>query len=301
VGNARFSVIWHGVGIMPDRLLVDLSGDGQAVVSSWPDGGLPEEVSQAPLAWPLDADALEDLRWYLEDYLLAPFGVWEDRGPAVRGKLAEWGDQVFASVFGGGPARFAYERARDRGLEVVFRSAEPGLLGLPWELMRDGGGPVALGKGGISRSLPVAGGAGTLEVPGGRLRVLMVISRPSGTEDVGYQMVARPLLQRLEAVRGEVDLTVLRPPTFEALRQAVTGAAAAGEPFHVVHFDGHGAMPSRSGGGMAGVRPGMMSAAGEGVLAFEQSGGLPHARHDRPRPGAAGRGRGLAPQSPHHQ
>ena len=168
----------------------------------------------------------------------------------------------------------AYQRARDRGLEVVFRSAEPGLLGLPWELMRDGAGPVALGKGGISRSLPVADRAGTLEVPGGRLRVLMVISRPSGTEDVGYQMVARPLLQRLEAVRGEVDLTVLRPPTFDALRQAVTEAAAAGEPFHVVHFDGHGVMPGRSGGGgAAGARPGMMSAAGEGVLAFEQPGG----------------------------
>ena len=159
----------------------------------------------------------------LEDYLLAPFGVWQDRGPAVRDKLAGWGDEVFGSVFGGGPARDVYQRARDRGLEVVFRSAEPGLLGLPWELMRDGAGPVALGTGGISRSLPVADRAGTLEVPGGRLRVLMVISRPSGTEDVGYQMVARPLLQRLEAVRGEVDLTVLRPPTFDALRRGGDG------------------------------------------------------------------------------
>ena len=240
----------------------------------WPDGGLPEPVSRAPLAWPLDGDALDDLRWYLEDYLLAPFGVWEDRGPAVRGKLAGWGDLVFGSVFGPGPARDAYQRARDRGLEVVFRSAEPGLLGLPWELMRDGAGPVALGAGGISRSLPVAGGAGTLEVPGGKLRVLMVISRPEGTRDVGYQMVARPLLERLGAVRGQVDLTVLRPPTLDALRQAVTQAAEAGEPFHVVHFDGHGVMPGRSGGGGAvGVRPGMMAGAGEGVLAFEKPGG----------------------------
>ena len=90
---------------MPDRLLVDLSGDWQAAVSSWSDGELPQEVSRAPLTWPLDADALEDLRWYLEDYLLAPFGVWEDRGPAVQGKLAGWGDQVFGSVFG--PARRA--------------------------------------------------------------------------------------------------------------------------------------------------------------------------------------------------
>jgi tetratricopeptide (TPR) repeat protein len=87
-------------------------------------------------------------------------------------------------------------------------------------------------------------------------------------------MVARPLLERLEAVRGEVDLTVLRPPTFEALGQAVKRAADAGEPFHVVHFDGHGAMPGRAaGGGAVGGRPAMMGGPGEGVLAFEQPGG----------------------------
>ena len=259
--------------VLADRLLVDLGGDGQAAVLSWPDGEFPQKVSQASLAWPLDDDALEDLRWYLEDYLRAPFGVWEDRGPAVQEKLAAWGDQVFGSVFGPAPARDAYQRARDKGLEVVFQSAEPSLLALPWELMRDGAGPVALGHGGISRSVPTADGAGTLEVEGGRLRVLMVISRPAGAADVGYQMVARPLLERLDAVRGEVDLTVLRPPTFDALADAVKAAAAAGEPFHVVHFDGHGAMRSRAGGGaVVGGREAMMSGP-EGVLAFEKPGG----------------------------
>ena len=270
---------WRGGGIVPDRLVVDLGGDGQAGVLWWPgDGGVPEEVARVPLAWPLDADALEDLRWYLEDYLLAPFGVWEDRGPAVQANLAGWGDKAFGAVFGTGRARDAYQRARDRGLEVVFRSADPGLLGLPWELMRDGSGPVALGADGISRSLPVADAAGTLEVPGGQLRVLMVIARPAGTADVGYQMVARPLLKRLDAVRGEVHLTVLRPPTFDALRQAVRRAADAGEPFHVVHFDGHGVMPGRAGGGGAviGGRAAMMSGPGEGLLAFEQPGGGGH-------------------------
>src|SRR5215831_2531916 len=257
---------------MPDRLLVDLSEDGRAEVQVWPDGQLPEPVSRAPLAWPLGADALEDLRWYLEDYLLAPYGVWEDHGPAVQDKLAGWGDEVFGSVFGTGPARDAYQRARDRGLEVVFRSADPGLLALPWELMRDGTGPVALGAGGISRSLPVVGNAETLEVPGGQLRVLMVISRPEGTRDVGYQMVARPLLERLDAVRGEVHLTVLRPPTFDMLQQVLKRAADAGDPFHVVHFDGHGVMPGGAGGGGAasGGRPVMMGSLGEGVLAFEK-------------------------------
>ena len=243
---------------MPDRLVVDLTGDGQVVVSSWPDGGVPTEVSRARLLWPLDGDALEDLRWYLEDYLLAPFGVWEERGPAVQGKLVGWGEQVFGSVFRAGPARDACQRARDRGVGVVLRSKVPGLLGLPWELMRDQAGPVALEAGGISRTLPVTGGAETVEVLGGRLRLLMVIARPGGTSDVGYQMVARPLLERLEAVRGEVELTVLRPPTFAALRETVQQAAEAGRPFHVVHFDGHGAMSAW---------------AGEGVLAFELPGG----------------------------
>ena len=258
---------------MPDRLVVDLGGDGRAAVMTWPESGLPQEVAQAPLKWPLDGGALEDLRWYLEDYLIAPFGVWEERGPTVRKKLAGWGDQVFRAVFGVGPARDAYQRARDQGLEVVFRSAEPGLLGLPWELMRDGGGPVALRAGGISRSLPVDTGAGTLEVPGGRLRVLMLISRPRGTADVGYQMVARPLLERLDAVRGDVDLTVLRPSTFDALAETVRRAAEAGEPFHVVHFDGHGRMPGRStGDAAADGHPAMMIGPGEGVLAFELPG-----------------------------
>ena len=260
---------------MPDRLLVDLGADGEAVIQTWPDGELPQVVSRASLTWPLDADALEDLRWYLEDYLLAPFGVWEQRGPAIQARLDGWGEEIFGSLFGDGPARFAYERARDHGLEVVFRSAEPGLLALPWELMRDDAGPVALGVGGISRSLNVAGGAGTLRVPGGNLRVLMVISRPAGLEDVGYQMVARPLLERLDAVRGQVDLTVLRPPTFENLRQVLKRAADAGEPFHVVHFDGHGAMPGgvTFGPALVGGRQATMLNPGKGVLVFEKPGG----------------------------
>jgi hypothetical protein len=180
---------------VPDRLLVDVGVDGWVKVSSWPENAAPELVARAPLEWPLDGEALEDLRWYLEDYLLAPFGVWDDRGPAVRDRLRGWGDQVFGSVFGSGPARDAHARAREHGLEVVFRSDVPGLLGLPWELMRDGAGPMALGAGGISRSLPVTDSVETLEVSGEKLRMLTVIARPAGTDDVGYQMVARPLLE----------------------------------------------------------------------------------------------------------
>jgi tetratricopeptide (TPR) repeat protein len=263
-----------------DRLFVDLAVDGRVSIGTWLEGELPGGVAGEPgaLGWPLDADVLEELRWYLEDYLRMPFGVYEDRGPGVAARLASWGQAVFGAVFGPNPARDAYQRMRARpaGVQVVFRSGSAPLLGLPWELMRDPARelPLALDAGvaGIDRSLPAAELGAAFDVAGsGRLRVLMVISRPAGTADVGFQMIARPLLERLEAVRGRVDLVVLRPPTLDALARTLAGAADAGEPFQVVHFDGHGVLAGRGPGSDV---PGMyQDAAPEGVLVFQAADG----------------------------
>jgi hypothetical protein len=95
---------------VPDRLIVDLEADGQVAVSTWPDGGLQEPLSRALMTWPLDESAQEDLCWYLGEYLRAPFGVYEDRGPQVQQQIPLWGRQVFDAVFGTGPARDAYQR-----------------------------------------------------------------------------------------------------------------------------------------------------------------------------------------------
>ena len=259
---------------MPDRLLVDLGADGRVSVVPWREGEFPAGVAgeAQEVTWPLDADALEELRWYLEDYLRAPFGVYESRGPQAAGRLEAWGEAVFGAVFGGGGARDAYKEARARGagVQLVFRSEVPGWLGLPWELMRDpaGGLPLALEVAGMDRSVPAAELGAAFEVAGGQLRVLMVISRPAGAADVGFQMIARPLLARLEAVRGNVDLVVLRPPTLDALAAVLGKARAAGEPFQVVHFDGHGVLAGRrlAGVGAAGM---FQDAAAEGVLLFQ--------------------------------
>lgn len=113
---------------MVDRLLVELGADGRVSVGSRLEGGAPEAGAPSELVWPLDQDALEDLRWYLEDYLCAPFGVYEDRGPQVAARLARWGEAIFSAVFRDGSARDAYinVRARRRPMEVLFRSSSPG-------------------------------------------------------------------------------------------------------------------------------------------------------------------------------
>jgi tetratricopeptide (TPR) repeat protein len=267
---------------MAERLLLDVDEDGRVSVSAWRAGeALPNRAGDpVPLVWPLDGPALEDLRWYLEDYLRAPFGVYGERGPRVEAQFPKWGAQVFEAVFGSGPARDAYTRARARGgpVEIVVRSGKAQHLGLPWELMADPERPTPIALDDqvvVSRSLPTAALGNVFTVGGSRLRVLMVISRPSGTADVGYQMIARPLLRRLEAVRGQVDLVVLRPPTLEHLERTLEEAREAGEPFQIVHFDGHGVFGEAPGGGGGGWPSSVMfnGPGPQGMLAFEKATG----------------------------
>ncbi|WP_336111197.1 tetratricopeptide repeat protein [Streptomyces sp. PTD9-10] len=241
----------------PERLVVDLSAQGQAGLMVWRSGkSIPgPAVDLGEMRWPLPGGALEDLRWYLEEYLRTPFGVYEERGARVKEALPGWGREVFAALFGTGPGREAFEAARDRaesggrGLEVVLRSDAARWLGLPWEIMAAPDRPNALALDGVAftRSLLTAKLSKAFRVSGGRLRVLMVISRPGGTDDVGYQVVAGPLLQHLITARGRVELTVLRPPTLERLMHVLLQAREAGEPFQVVHFDGHGVFSPQSG------------------------------------------------------
>jgi tetratricopeptide (TPR) repeat protein len=265
---------------MADRLVVDVSAEGAVAVNVLLDGDLVGSPAGEPfeLQIPIDADVLSELRWYLEEYLQVPFGVYEDRGPSVAASLEDWGETLFGAVFGSGPAREAYLRVRARqavGTELYVRSAVPAVLGLPWELMRDPERtePLALTFAAMGRMLPAAALADSLAVQGEGLRVLMVIARPAGVADVGYQMIARPLLERLDAVRGRVELEVLRPPTLEALQVRLAAAVAEGRPFQMVHFDGHGVLRpgAKAGGGEA--RTMYATTGAEGVVLFEDDNG----------------------------
>jgi tetratricopeptide (TPR) repeat protein len=263
---------------MADRLVVDLTENGQVSVSSWREGELtPSPVGEPhTIQQPLDKAALEDLRWYVEDYLRVPYGVYEERGPQVAGQIRGWGQALFEALFAPQQAHMAYAGLRAReDTELLVRSMSPEWLSLPWELVWDPDrpAPLALEFAGVSRMLPSATAPQARAASGKRLRVLMVIARPQGLEDVGYRMVARPLLERLEAVRGQVDLEVLRPPTFEVFQRTVREAANAGEPYQIVHFDGHGVLAGRRrGGGLGGpLQYGVDPTAG--LLLFEAEGG----------------------------
>ena len=260
---------------MPDSLVVEEVSGGQVRVQLRRAGQVHLDAA-VPVAFtaPFDAATREDLRWYLEDYLIAPFAVYEERGQQIRVRLRQWGETLFDSIFGAGPGRDAYLQAREGSPELALISRSPSFLALPWELMKDPAreAPLALAMPVFDRTLSITG-ASTPVPPGDVLRVLMVIARPAGGQDVGYQMVARPLLERLGAVRGKVALDVLRPPTLQAMGETLRAAADAGAPYHILHFDGHGTFGVR--GPAAGHSHDQLDAGTleSGFLVFEKLGG----------------------------
>jgi hypothetical protein len=135
------------------------------------------------------------------------------------------------------------------------------------------------------RTLPGAAGPVVVPEAADRLRVLLVICRPGGRGDVPFRSVASHLVRLSRTAREAFELEVLRPPTFGRLCEVVEAARAAGRPYHVVHFDGHGAwLDAEAAAAAAGAGAGEFSSqvfsvvspprpGSHGFLVFEEAGG----------------------------
>jgi tetratricopeptide (TPR) repeat protein len=150
----------------------------------------------------------------------------------------------------GTPARDADADKSVRTPEDAVHEAATLLLGLPWELLHDGEGYLFQGAKPtrVRRRLP---NTRTLDVSvvAAPIRVLLVTARPED-DSCGYidhRASALPLVEAMEKLGGLVRLHVLSPPTFDALGKELKRAFDAREPYHVVHFDGHGVYDRRVG------------------------------------------------------
>ncbi|HZF08751.1 MAG TPA: hypothetical protein VFE33_08185 [Thermoanaerobaculia bacterium] len=166
--------------------------------------GLARQTADVRFPFRFSDDDQRDLRWYLEDYLQAP------------------------------------EEPR---VEIVTGVREA--TSIPWELLREleEEAPVALCARSFVRAQPNPAEPPKLPTlrAGTPLRILLVICRPYGRDDVPFRSVSAGILKSLpEKARQVFDFDVLRPPTFEALAATLHRAHAAGKPYQIVHFDGHG-------------------------------------------------------------
>jgi tetratricopeptide (TPR) repeat protein len=221
----------------PDHYRVELALEG--------DGA--RQAATARFNFKLTEQDAEDLRWYLEDYLQYPLDPAPKIAERVEARLAEMGRELFEHVFGPRGAFKLWARLspqlNDTRVEIV--TDVRGAAAIPWELIRDpdADSPLALAAREFVRAQPESVQPPKIPLtPSGPIRILLVICRPGGRDDVPFRSVAGRLLKGLsDEARALFQLDVLRPPSFEQLGKTLREAKARGEPYHILHFDGHGA------------------------------------------------------------
>ncbi|MHB9133966.1 MAG: TIR domain-containing protein, partial [Armatimonadota bacterium] len=215
---------------------------------------------------PLGPIEVDDLRWYLEDYYIWPVGQFTERAQRIEKELPRWGRLLYDAVLAapstknplegwravavGTERRFSVEvetaeEYPDAEAQANAQEAAAVLLTLPWELLRDDRGWLFHGAHPVHvrRRLPAEIAHPPLQVRP-PVRVLLVSPRPED-DNAGYidhRVSARALVAAMEDLGGIVEMTVLNPPTFPALREALKKAQ-----YDVVHFDGHGVYDPRCG------------------------------------------------------
>ena len=163
-------------------------------------------------------------------------------------ELEQLGEALFAALLEHPESAAIAERLRAQLRTVRVELVADALSAdtLPWELLRDPatGASLALDARAMTRTTSAAAVRYGAVRDDGEIRILIVIARPAGRLDVGFRSVADPLVRELSA---SVAVDVLRPPTFEQLRTMVDAAKAAGRPYDLVHFDGHGVFDAATG------------------------------------------------------
>jgi len=191
----------------------------------------------------------EDLRWYLEDYLAFPLDPAPNKAARIEERMKEIGTTLFRNVFESNEAmRRAWARLmpalNDTRIKIVAEVQHA--TAIPWELLRDPETDKVLS---VHARAFVRTPSNQAEPPrrpaparaGEKIRLLLVICRPRAGNDVPFRSVASRIIKSLtDEARAFVQLDVLRPPTFEQLGKVLHSARARGEPYHIVHFDGHG-------------------------------------------------------------
>ena len=225
---------------------------------------------------PLGPVELEEIRWYIEKYYQWPTGVFKDRATRTEQNLPLWGKALYDAALSGETAceplaewrrtnsnrRFSVQvdgepvEGTPEAEAALCREAASDLLSLPWEILHDGKGYLAQGASGaqVRRRLPnrEPQPVTKAKLP---IRVLLISPRPEFADDqgnpVGYidhRISAKALVQAVEELGEDlVQVDLLPSPTFPAMKAALKQAKDKGEPYDVVHFDGHGVYDRRVG------------------------------------------------------
>ena len=216
-------------------------------VSYRPEPRARDKSHEADFHFTVTDDQRKLIQWYLEEYLIYPWGVFRKRALEAEALMVQLGEDLFRAVFCDSSmmALYAYITNTLSETDIYIHANHPEGISIPWELMHDPErgeyGDLARLARTFARSQPDVVFEPPPELKGDTFNILLVICRPGGPEgDIPFQSVARPLLELVRPYRDCINVDVLRPPTFERLGRALNEKPGF---YHVLHFDGHGSFP----------------------------------------------------------
>jgi tetratricopeptide (TPR) repeat protein len=188
----------------------------------------------------LTEEDYEDLRWYLEEYMELPDGGAVIRAQRIEENLRDWGRKLHNDLFSAPENLAALHQllAMDGPRRLTIATKDPELLRLPWELMADEAGNLAQ-RLSVRRQLeePKETTPRPAQLP---LRILYIVSRPADAGFIDPRMTAKALFDALDPLAVGVRVDFCRPPTLARMEEMLRDEQRAGDPYDLVHFDGHG-------------------------------------------------------------
>ena len=256
---------------------LDGSSPPQFQVVRLPDGKTTEAVEvPSPFGSPMEgrpqSNLMAELRWYLERFLDYPFPPETDRAENIQDALRQWGTAAYKALFSTRSGGRFYDVAVERGHEhlcLQVSSDDPNVLAWPWEALHDPEVGFLAQTCQIERRLNRIRDPITLseKLPKDRINILLVTARPY-ERDVRYRSLSRPLVELIRQKSLPAHVHVLRPPTFDGLREHLREHPHF---YHILHFDGHGAYGTDA----PGTSPGYTLRGSLGRLIFEKEDGSP--------------------------
>src|ERR1022692_1025206 len=227
----------------------------------------------SPYTFPVESqpnsNLMTEVRWYLEHFLDYPFDPEIGHAGRVLDALEAWGTQTFNALF---DRRDAATWLADSEI-LQIRSDNPHILSWPWEALFDPQHNYLAHERRIERRLNhLADPPALRALPKDRVNILLVVARPY-KGDVRYRSIARPLVELIKSRGLPAHVDVLRPPTFDQLREHLRAHPGY---YHALHFDGHGAY-----GDGAGRHSPHMLQGPQGRLVFEDATGDPDPKSAR--------------------
>jgi tetratricopeptide (TPR) repeat protein len=230
----------------------------------------PQAVLPSPVGFPVEgrpnSDLLRELKWYLETFLDYPFSPETEHADRVLDALSDWGKQAFTALFEDRAAGRLFDASTENdysGLHLQIASDDPQILAWPWEALCDPELGWVAQTCQIERRLNLGRDPQPIpdSLPRDKVNILLVVARPYGAEDVKFRSIARPLVELIEKDGLPAHVELLRPPTFDQLREHLRERPGF---YHILHFDGHGAYDVETHG-----NSGYTLRGPEGTLVFE--------------------------------